>query len=55
MLTKRRQIAAKIESVEGTAETLAAADATLLVFNPSVGLPFEMAERAPAKRANRKG
>ncbi len=31
MLTRKRQLAAKIEAVEGTAETLAAADARLLV------------------------
>ena len=47
MLTRRRQLAAKIESVEGTPETLAAADAKLLVENPLVDVDSPMHERNP--------
>jgi hypothetical protein len=49
MLTRKRQLAAKIEAVEGTAETLAAADAKLLVYNPKVSFDVAMAERNPAR------
>lgn len=44
MLTKIAQIAAKIETTEGTAETLAAADA-LMVVNPDFKPEMEMAPR----------
>jgi len=49
MLTRKRQLAAKIEAVEGTAETLAAADAKLLVYNPKVSFDVAMSERNPAR------
>jgi len=49
MLTRKRQLAAKIEAVEGTVETLAAADAKLLVYNPKVTFDVAMAERNPAR------
>ena len=50
MLTSKRQLAAKIEAVEGTAETLAAADARLLVYNPKVSFDIAMFERNPARQ-----
>src|SRR3990170_3515714 len=46
MLTKRTVIAAKIEQTEGTAETLAAADADVLAFEPSFAPTISMYERA---------
>jgi len=49
MLTRKRQLAAKIEAVEGTAETLAAADAKLLVYNPKVSFDVSMFDRNPAR------
>lgn len=49
MLTRKRQLAAKIEAVEGTAETLAAADAKLLVYNPKVNFDVAMFDRNPAR------
>ena len=45
MLTKRAVIAAKIEGTEGTAETLAAADADVLVFDPTFTPTVNMYER----------
>lgn len=45
MLTKRAVIAAKLEGTEGTAETLAAADADVLVFEPSFSPTITMNER----------
>jgi len=47
MLTRRRQLGAKIESIEGTQEALAAADAKLLVENPVVDVDSPMHERNP--------
>ncbi len=49
MLTRKRQLAAKIESIEGTAETLAAADAKILAYESEIvlGSP-EMFKRSPA-------
>ena len=49
MLTRKRQLAAKIEAAEGTAETLAAADAKLLVYEPKVSFDVAMFERNPAR------
>ncbi len=49
MLTRKRQLAAKIEAAEGTAETLAAADAKILVYNPKVSFDIAMSERNPAR------
>jgi len=52
MLIRRRQLAAKIESVEGTAETLAAADAKLLVYTPKVSFDVEMFTRDPVRASH---
>lgn len=49
MLTRKRQLAAKIEAVEGAAESLAAADAKILVYNPKVSFDVAMFERNPAR------
>lgn len=45
MVTKRAVIAAKLEGTEGTAETLAAADADVLVFEPSFSPTVTFYER----------
>lgn len=45
MLTKRRVIAAKIEAVEGTAETLAAEDGGILVANLKHDVDIQMYKR----------
>jgi hypothetical protein len=47
-LMERRQMAAKIESVAGTAETLTASEATLEVYEPRYQPQIEMHERRPA-------
>ncbi|MBI5023782.1 MAG: hypothetical protein HZC18_02145, partial [Candidatus Omnitrophica bacterium] len=50
MLIRKRQLAAKIESVEGTAESLAAADAGLLVnFSPKANYDPQMYQRNPVR------
>ena len=49
MLTRRHQLAAKIESVEGTAETLAAADAKILAYAPKITFEPGMFERDPVR------
>ena len=49
MLTRKRQLAAKVEAVEGVAETLAAADAKLLVYDPKVSFDVAMFDRNPAR------
>lgn len=50
MLSRKRQLAAKIESQEGTAETLAAADAKILVeMLPKTGFEPEMHPRNPVR------
>lgn len=51
MLTRKRQLAAKFEAAEGTAETLVAADAKLLVYEPKVSFDVAMFERNPARRS----
>ncbi len=51
MLRRKRQLAAKIESVEGVAETLAAQDAKLLIVDPKFNPDFKLFERNPV-RAN---
>jgi hypothetical protein len=48
MLSEIRQMAGKVESVEGVAETLTAADAKVLVLNPSIDIDVEMKERPVA-------
>jgi len=49
MLTRKRQVVSKIESVEGTAETLAVGDAKTLAYNPRVSFDPEMFSRDPAR------
>ncbi|MHC1697780.1 MAG: hypothetical protein AB9919_06930 [Geobacteraceae bacterium] len=45
MLSRRRVIAAKIESVEGTAETITVTDAGILVISPKIDFDFGMNDR----------
>lgn len=45
MLSEIRQLAGKIEAIEGAAEPLAAADAKVWVYNPSIDFDPEMFER----------
>lgn len=47
MLTNRRVVAAKIEAVEGTKETLAAADGGILALGPKVDVDIKMTPRKP--------
>jgi len=47
-LKSRRVVAAKIEAVEGIAETLSAADGGILVIDPTVSVDIESLERKPA-------
>jgi hypothetical protein len=49
MLTRRRQLVAKVESVEGTAESVAAADAKLLAYEPKISFDPGMFSRDPAR------
>lgn len=49
MLMERRLIAAKIEVTEGTAETLAAADAGILVFKPKADPDIAQYKRNPTR------
>ena len=49
MLTRKKQLASKIESVEGTAEVLAAIDARLLVYDPKVTFDVAMFDRNPTR------
>ena len=49
MRTRRRVIAAKIESVEGIAESLSASDTGVLVIDPKVDVDIAMHERNPAR------
>lgn len=51
MLTRKRQLAAKIEASEGVAEAPAAEDAKLLVYNPKVSFDIAMFERNPARQS----
>jgi len=48
MNTNRRVVAGKIESVEGTAETLAAEDGGILAISPKVDPDIKMNKRNPA-------
>lgn len=48
-LTRVRQLAAKIESSEGVAESLAAADAKFLVYDPKIKFDVGMFKRNPAR------
>ncbi len=47
-LTRKYQVAAKIESIEGTPETLAAADAKILAYNPVCNPTPEFYDRTPS-------
>ena len=49
MLTKRRVVAAKVESTEGTAETLTTAEGGILAIDPKVDVDIAMHERDNAK------
>lgn len=49
MLTRKRQVPSKIESVEGVAETLAIADAKSLAYNPKVNFDPGLFKRNPAR------
>jgi hypothetical protein len=49
MLMRKRQLAAKIESIEGTAETLAAVDAKLLAYDPKVSFSPGAFDRNPVR------
>ncbi len=51
MLTRRRQIAVKVEAQEGVAEAVTADDARLLVYDPKASFDTEMFERNPARRS----
>ena len=51
MLSRRRQLAVKIEAEEGVAEAVSADDAKLLVYDPKAGFDVEMFERNPARRS----
>lgn len=47
-LRRKRQIAAKVEAVEGTVETLTASEAGILIEEPSVAVDVSRFERKPA-------
>lgn len=49
MLRRKRQLAGKIEDVEGVAETLTADDAKLLVYDQSITFDPEMFQRNPMR------
>lgn len=49
MLTRLRAVAAKVESVEGTYETLAAGDGGILVYDAKIATPGEWFERNPLR------
>ena len=49
MLTKRRVLAAKVETTEGTAETLTASEGGILAIEPKVDVDIAMHERNPSK------
>lgn len=50
MLVRKRQLAAKIEAVEGSAETLSASDAGILVnFSPKASYDPQMYQRDPVR------
>jgi hypothetical protein len=48
-LRRRRQVAAKIETTEGTFNTPAAVDAGILVYDPTIAYEVPMFERTPAR------
>ena len=51
MLSRRRQLAVKVEAQEGVAESVTADDAKLLVYDPKASFDVEMFERNPARRS----
>ncbi len=51
MLSRRRQLAVKVEAQEGVAESVTADDAKLLVYDPKASFDIEMFERNPARRS----
>jgi len=56
MLIRKRQLAAKIEAVEGSAETLLAADAGILVnFSPKASYDPQMYQRDPVRASIESG
>ena len=50
LLKRRAVVAVEAESVEGTAETLVAADGTMLVYDPSFSPAVERFDRNPARQ-----
>lgn len=52
MITRKRQAAAKTESTPGTKETLSAADAKVLFYNPKVQITPETYERDPERMSS---
>lgn len=49
LLTRLRQLGVKVEGTEGTAETITAAEAKLLVWDPKITPTVEYFKRTPAK------
>jgi len=49
MLLRKAQVAVKLESTEGTAETLAAADADMFVYDPSFSPDIQKTPRNPLR------
>lgn len=49
LLSRKAQIAVELEAVEGTAETLVAADAGMLVYDPEYSLNLGRFQRNPAR------
>ena len=49
LLSRKTQIAVEIEAVEGTAETLVDADATMLIYDPAYTPDIQRFTRNPAR------
>ncbi len=49
ILKRKTQVALALEAIEGTAETLTDADATMLVYDPDFSTDFSRFERDPAR------
>ena len=49
LLSRKAQVAVELESVEGTAETLVDADATMLIYDPGYTLNIGRFQRNPAR------
>ena len=55
MLSVKRQVAAKVETIEGTPENLAAADAKILAFDPKIVFePDRLAQTASASSLSKR-